>query len=101
MERRYERQRLGLEPAPIADGIDTGADLVEGWMETYLKHKPSHEHAVYTLRKHLLAPPLGTLNLAEVSAGKIDLFLTAKHAEISPATINHLRAYLSRAFTLG
>ena len=36
MERRFERQRLGLEPAPIADGLRTVDELLEWWIENFL-----------------------------------------------------------------
>ena len=41
MERRFERQRLGLEPAPIAEGLRTVDDLLEWWIETFLRNAPS------------------------------------------------------------
>jgi hypothetical protein len=41
LERRFERQQLGLEPADIEDGGGTIAQLMTWWIDTFLRHKPS------------------------------------------------------------
>jgi hypothetical protein len=101
-ERQYERQRLGLEPAPIADGLRTVDDLLEWWIENFLKHAPSYASTIATIRKHLIgSKDVGRVGLEEISPGKIDLFLTRKERELSPQSVNHLRGFLRRAFNLG
>src|SRR3954464_1664606 len=47
-ERRFERQNLGLEPAAIADGHKSGGDLLEWWIENFLKNQASYENVVLT-----------------------------------------------------
>jgi hypothetical protein len=49
MERRFERQRLGLEPAPIADGLRTVDDLLDWWIENFLRNAPSYASTIATL----------------------------------------------------
>ncbi|MCM3881158.1 MAG: hypothetical protein ND807_13700, partial [Vicinamibacterales bacterium] len=101
MERRFERQRLGLEPAAIADGLRSVDDLLEWWIENFLRHAPSYASTIATIRKHLVgSKDLGRLDLEDVSPGKFDLFLTKKERELSPQSVNHLRGFLRRAFNL-
>ena len=101
MERRFERQRVWLEPAPIADGLRTVDDLLEWRIENFLKHAPSYQSTITTIRKHLVgSKEVGRLDLEDISPGKIDLFLTKKERELSPQTVNHLRGFLRRAFNL-
>jgi hypothetical protein len=101
MERQFERQRLGMEPPAIAADLRTVDDLVEWWIETFLRHAPSYATTVQTIRKHIVGSSLGSTSLDQISAGKIDLFLTKKERELKPASVNHLRGYLGRAFNLG
>lgn len=99
LERRYERQRLGLEPLEPQDGGGTLAELLTWWLETCSKGKPSHDWAKRSIRRHLLATDLAALQLTAVSAEKVEAFLLRKgQEELAPQTLNHLRAFLSRAF---
>ncbi len=59
LERRAERQRLGLEQLAPENGGGTLAELLQWWLETYSKGRPSHARNVSTLRKHLIGAPLG------------------------------------------
>src|SRR5258706_927071 len=54
LERKCERQRLGLEPMPPEDGGGTLAELLEWWLDTYSKGSPSHRRNVRSLRAHFL-----------------------------------------------
>jgi integrase len=90
-----------LEPPAIAAGLRTVDDLVAWWIETFLRHAPSYATTVQTIRKHIVGSSLGRISLDQISAGKIDLFLTQKERELKPASVNHLRGYLGRAFNLG
>jgi integrase len=102
MERRFERQGLGLEPAAIADDLRTVDDLLEWWIENFLRHASSYASTISTIRKHLVgSKDLGRLDLEDVSPGKVDLFLTKKERVLSPQSVNHLRGFLRRAFNLG
>jgi hypothetical protein len=95
MERRNERQRLGLEPLIRSDGGGTLAELLTWWLVTVSVGKPSHEWAERTIKKHLLTSELAPLPLVAVSSERIEALLHRKEQEeLSPQTVNHLRAFL-------
>jgi len=98
LERRAERIRFGLEAAPPADGGGTVAALMQWWLDTYSFRSPSHSRNLGSVRAHLLTGDLAPLLLVEVTPAKVEAFLQAKGADLSPGTVNHLRAYISRAF---
>ncbi len=99
LERREERIREGLDaPRPVDGGGTLGALLV-WWIEEYLAASPSYGRCVGTIRKHLVASELARLRLVDVTPGRIEAFLQKKSREVGPQTLNHLRGYLSRAFS--
>src|SRR4051812_4182720 len=98
LERRAERERLGLEAPLPQDGGGTLAALLAWWLETYSKGSPSHASNESQIRRHLLDSELSGLPLVAVTSGKVETFLDAKLKELSPQTVNHLRGFLSRAF---
>ncbi len=98
LERKYERQRLGLEAMPDADGGGTLAALLNWWLTTYSKASPSHARNTFTLKKHLLDSELAPLRLVDVTSGKIESFLQAESEELGPQSINHLRRFILTAF---
>ena len=99
LERQAERQRLGLEYRPPADGGGTFATLMEWWLATYSRGSPSHDRNEPVVRKHLLDSALAPLPLVAVTAAKLEEFLHAKgQEELSPQSVNHLRGFISRAF---
>jgi integrase len=55
---------------------------------------------VSSIRRHIIGSPLGSTLLTDVTPGKIDLFLSGKENGLSARSVNHLRGYLSRAFTM-
>jgi len=99
MERRCERQRLGLEPIPDEDGGGTLAQLAEWWLETYSVDLASHERNELTVRKHLIGSALSELRLVEVTPGAIEQFLQAKSGGLGPQSINHLRMFVMSMFS--
>ena len=99
MERRYERQRFGSEPKDLDDGGGSVDELMEWWIRTFLSQAASDTGAS-SIRKHIIGSALGQIRVAEVTSGKIDLFLTEKERVLSARSVNHLRGYLSRAFTM-
>src|ERR1041384_8208608 len=99
LEVRYERQRLGLEPMGLEGGGGTVDELMEWWIKTFLT-KAGSDTGVSSLRPHTIGSPLGSTLLTDVTPGKIDLFLSGKESALSARSVNHLRGYLSRAFTL-
>jgi len=98
LERKSERQRLGLEELPPEDRGGTLAELLEWWLETYSTGSPSHERNVYSVRRHLTDSELGRVRLVDLSPGKIETFLQEKGKELAPQTINHLRRFILTAF---
>ena len=99
MERRCERQRLGLEPVPDEDGGGTISAMMSWWLATYSVRLASHERNKLTVKAHLLHSELGELRLAEVSPGAIERFLQAKSDSLGPQSLNHLRAFLMSGFS--
>lgn len=94
MERQAERQRLGLEPLPAADGGGTLGELFRWWLDTYSSRMPSHGRNVYSIEKHFLSAPIAEIKLAHVTSGVIETFLQQKAEEYSAQTLNHLRRFL-------
>jgi len=85
LEARVDRQRKGLEPLELAGSSCERRDPATGES---------------SIRKHIVGSPLGKLRLTDITPGKVDLFLTDKEDGLSARSVNHLRGYLSRAFTM-
>jgi integrase len=106
LERKAERQRLGLEAAPAADGGGTVDALLDWWLETYSAGAPAHASNVSYVRKHLIGSELGKLRLVDLRSGDIETFLQRKsrgtpaddEGPLAPQTVNHLRRYIVTAF---
>ncbi len=98
LERRAERQRLGLEQPIPEDGGGTFTELLRWWLDTYSRGRPSHERNVYSVTKHLIRSGLGELRLVDVSPGRLEEYLQTKGACLSPQTVNHLRRFVLTAF---
>lgn len=49
-------------------------------------------------RAHFESSDLGALPLVMVTPARIEAFLQGKAGYLAPASLNHLRAYISRAF---
>jgi integrase len=98
LERRAERQRLGLEPRTRNPEGWTIADLMRWWNAEYSRHLASHGRNVSAIRKHILGAPLAAKQLEHVTPADIEALLQSKHGDIGPGTINHLRRFLVRAF---
>ena len=99
LQRREERVRLGIEQAPPENGGGTVDELLGWWTDTYLAKSAGYDRAIGTIRKHLIGSKLGRRHLVEITPGKIEVFLQEKVDVCAPQTLNHLRGYLSRAFT--
>jgi integrase len=99
LEQREERVRRGLEVPLPTNGGGSLDELLEWWMREYLSRSASYKRCLGTIRKHLIGSDLGRLMLVEVTAGRVEQFLQAKSDEVGPQTLNHLRGYISRAFS--
>ena len=98
LERRAERIRLGLEAAPPTDGGGTLGDLLKWWLNTYRAGQPAHATEASAARCHIAGTDLAALPLTAVTSARVEAFLHAKGANLSPQSVNHLRGYISRAF---
>jgi integrase len=101
VERQAERRRLGLEEALPEDGGGTLKALLERWMAADA-HKASAHTTRSAVRRHLLGHPIARLSLAYVRSSDVENLLAEKQGEgLAPQTLNHLRGFLHRAFSLG
>ncbi|HUK67119.1 MAG TPA: hypothetical protein VLV17_09855 [Anaeromyxobacteraceae bacterium] len=68
-------------------------------METFSEGNPSHDRNESTIRTHLLSAKIADLRLVEVTRGRIEALLDEKQRKegLSAQTVNHIRAFLSRA----
>jgi integrase len=98
LERRYERQRLGLDLPPDPTGGGTVGALLAWWLETYAKLGPAHSRTASTVRANFEGSPLAGLRLADVTSGVVESFLQEKATTLAPRTVNHLRGIVLAAF---
>ena len=97
LDSQADRQRRGLEPLPPSKQL-TFAKLMDWWWEEYGCHLRS-PFILGFANKHLRTT-IGPLPLAEVSTARLESLLNAKTKELSPKSLNHLRALLHRLFRL-
>ena len=93
LEGRYERQRLGLEPLELEGGGGTVDELMEWWIEKFLR-KAGSGTGESSVRKHITGSSLGSTLLADVTPGKVDLFLAGKENALSARSVNHTASLL-------
>jgi integrase len=100
LELQARRQLDGLEPLPPSNGGGTVGELLGWWLRTYSPRLASHPSNEMSIRTHLLSSELVALPLRALRPEDIRAFLDRKEREeLSPRTLNHLRGFLSRAFT--
>jgi len=99
LERRAERQRLGLEPFPVEDGGGTVAELLAWWLETYVTSPKENRRLSGVVRRHFDGSELASLRLVETTSQNIEVFLQERSSVVKPNTLNHLRGYLCTAFS--
>ena len=96
---------MGLAPKATKDGGGSLWALFDWWKETYSNGKASHSRNESVIRAHFEGTELARLPLIAVTPERIETFLQAKARKnsededgLAPATINQLRALISRAF---
>ncbi len=100
LEQRAWRQRMGLEQVGQADGGGTVRELMSWWMKTFSEGSTSHPKNASTIKRHLLEGGIAEVRLANLSKGRVESFLDEKAKEgLSAQTVNHVRGFLSRAFS--
>src|SRR5574342_289098 len=97
-EHESERQRLGLALVSLNTEGWTVGDLMRWWLETYSCNRESHERNIGTVERHIVESPLSAKRLEHVIPGDIEQLLQAKDGELAPASVNHVRQFLVRAF---
>jgi len=98
LEGRVFRQRRGLEPRSLNPEEWTVADLMQWWLANYSERSESHGSNVGTVRNHILSSAIATKRLEQVGTGDVERLLNEKGRCLSPGTVNHVRAFLVRAF---
>jgi integrase len=97
IERKAERQRLGLEPLP-SDCTMTLAEL-GAW---YIKNRcpePSQAIEGSRFRKYVYQKPIGALQLPAATSAVLDqYFRDLEKGGLKPGSVNKLRAMLRSAF---
>jgi len=95
LERKVERQRLGLEPLP-ADASMTFGELCTWWLDNRCPPATRYDETK-RLGKHVLRTKLGELRLAHVDSAAIDarLYELERKEGASPASVNKVRSVLS------
>src|SRR4051812_5161153 len=98
LERKSERQGLGLEPMSLnPEGLTLGS-LMQWWLDTYSSGRAAHEKNVGTVRGHIIKDELAAVPLERVTAGAIEAYLNRKAKELKPQSLNHLRQFIHHAF---
>src|SRR5919106_2831040 len=98
LERRAERQRLGLEELP-SESKTTLAELCEWWLKN--RCNPKREYLERSrLKRYVLNGALGTVLVRHVSSEVVEDTLRQMERDgMSPKTINGLRAILQCIYT--
>ena len=95
LERKAERQRLGLEPLPSDTPEMTFGVAMDLWWSEHGRRLRSHTIRRF-MEKHLRAE-LGPLPLSKVGE-RLESLLNAKVGALGPESLNHLRAAVHRVF---
>ena len=97
LERKAERQARGLEPVTEDLPHFTFSELFDWWWKEYGSKRRGYDLGF--LRKRLL-PSLGKRALGEVTPARLEEALQRMADELSPESLNHLRAHVHRIFAL-
>ena len=97
LERKAERQRLGLEPLPTDCTLSLG-QLVEWWLRERCP-PASHDREESRLRKNVIATPLGAVSVRLLTGVRVEDHLhELERTGAAPASVNHVRAKLRTVF---
>ncbi len=95
LERRAERVRSGIDPAPLAP--TSFRDLAARYLAEEAVLKRSHKTIEGRIRLHLV-PAFGDRPLTEIGPGEIQALLARQFASKQPQTVEHLRRTLAVMF---
>lgn len=95
LERRCERQRLGLEPLPSDEPELTFGAAMDLWHRDVGQHLRSQTIWAF-MQKHL-RPELGELPLSD-AADALGRVIRSRKGQLAPETLNHLRGAAHRVY---
>jgi integrase len=107
LEKKAERQRLGLEAMPHQRDDRTLAALMKWWLDNHSVKTPSHDRNKASVEKHLLGregqyrpAPVASTPLKTLTTGQLNAWLDGLELEeqLAPQTLNHLRMFVHRAW---
>jgi len=99
IEQREDRLRLGLTVPMPKNGGGTVGELLQRWL-TETSRAAAARRNDGTVRKHILTAPIARLQLAHLRPHDVENFLDEREGiGLGPQSINHLRSFLSRAFS--
>ena len=98
LEVQADRQRRGLEPLPEHRKQATFGEALDAW-KSEVGSRLRSTTIIGFGEKHLRAE-LGPLPLKSITPSRLEVLLNAKAGELSPESLNHLRALLHRVFEL-
>jgi integrase len=97
LERKAERQRLGLEPLPTDCTLNVG-ELVEWWLKERCP-PASRSREESRLRKNVVRTALGAVPVRRLTSARVEDHLhELERAGAAPASVNHIRAKLRTVF---
>src|SRR5207248_7030902 len=97
LERKAERQRLGLDPLPTDCTLTVG-QLVEWWLQERCP-QASYGREESRLRKNIISTSLGAVPVRHLTAARVEDHLhELERAGAAPASVNHVRAKLRTLF---
>jgi len=96
LERKAERQRLGLEVGPFDETLTLGA-LLSRWETAHFRHTEDYGRSRGTFQSHLVKSDLARVSIRELTPGRIGEFMSEKRKVLSAETVNHLRSFARRA----
>jgi integrase len=98
LEVQADRQRRGLEPLPEHRKQATFGEALDAW-KAEVGSRLRSTTIIGFGEKHL-RDELGPLPLKDVTPSRLEVLLNVKIGELSPESLNHLRALLHRIFEL-
>lgn len=97
LERKAERQRLGLDPLPTDCTLTVG-QLVEWWLRERCP-QASYDREESRLRKNVISTSIGSVLVRHLTSARVEDHLhELEKAGAAPASVNHVRAKLRTVF---
>jgi len=99
LEYQIGRRRLGLE-GMVSTEVSTLGELLRRWLRETSSTASASKNAS-AVAKHLLGEALAARRLEQVRTADVNDLIARKTAEgLAPQTVNHLRGFISRAFSM-